>query len=148
MVLVPSHRRTTGYVVKYIGFILYGLHASIKGVTTISETTSADWAFVWPILVSVLASFALVGVIRTRNEARPLLEIVATILLLAHLCTYSLYILLRAYSDGDGFVDAASMWLPILLCVFPFRRLVGLIKPINLPRWAYRLARRHPGCGQ
>lgn len=139
VVLAPSQRRTTAYIIKYVGFIIYGFHASAVGIPTIGSTTSADWAFIWPLIVSVLAMFAITGVVRTRRTNRVGLEVTATVFLLAHLTTYSAYIVIRAYGEEDGFLDAAAAWLPILLCVFPFARLVTLSKYVNLPRWVYRI---------
>ena len=122
-----AHARTTPYIAKYAGLALFGFHSSITGVATIGATAGPQWGLVWPSLITVLAVGALVGVLRTRAQRPPRFEIIATLLLLGHLASYSVFIVLRTIEDGQ--VERLPYaWLPLLVSFFPYARLVKLFR--------------------
>jgi hypothetical protein len=112
-------------IVKYALITMYGLTSCIVGVVTLDVAAGAVWAVLWPILVTVLAFLALLGVVHSWRTGRERFELVTTLLLIAMLVGYTVAILLRTWEDGE--VSRLPVaWLPIILSVYPGRRLIQI----------------------
>lgn len=114
-------------IIKYGLISLYGLASSIVGITTLDVVAGALWGVLWPGLVTILALLAMVGVIRSRVTEKEGTELVFTLLLIALLIGYSVAIIARTFVDGQ--VSRLPIaFLPVILCVFPARRLVQIAR--------------------
>ena len=115
--------RYTPWAVKYSLIAVYGLWASVSGVLTIERVAGREWSLLWPILVFLVATTALIGLFRYTRGHDPGLEIWATRLLVALFVSYSVFIFIGSI---HGPTSGASGMLPIILCVFPLDRLIQL----------------------
>jgi hypothetical protein len=111
--------------VKYSLMAAYGLVASIVGITTITAVAGAEWGIAWPFLVTVSASATLISLNRSRRTGEYGWEIVCTLLLIAHMCSYSVYIIAQTVEGGDISRLTVAL-LPIIACVIPFARVIDL----------------------
>lgn len=115
--------------VKYLLIALYGLSASIVGITTIGVVGGNSWESIWPMLVSVFSLGAFFGVIRSKYYSKEGLEAVMTVSVVALLASYSLAIVLRTLSDGDT-SRLPVAFLPVILSVMPFARFMDIVRGI------------------
>jgi hypothetical protein len=111
--------------VQYSLMAAYGLVAYVLGVTTVAAVSGDVWATVWPLLVTASAAAALISLNRSRKTGKYGWEMVCTLFLVAHMCSYSVYIVARTIEDGDISRLTVAL-LPIIACVIPFARVIDL----------------------
>lgn len=116
--------------VKYLLIALYGLSASIVGVTTIGIVGGNWWETIWPMLVSIFALGAFFGVLRSKYYGKEGLEASMTLAVVALLASYSLAIILRTHFDNEV-IRLPIAFLPIILSVMPFARFMDIVR--NIP---------------
>lgn len=113
--------------VKYLFLFLYGVTASLVGVATLDVVVGSAWGLIWPALVSVFSLLALLGVIRSRTTKKYLFEVVATLMLIGLLYSYSLAIIYRSFASDEWFRLHAA-WLPVILSVYPLSRVFSITR--------------------
>ncbi len=111
--------------VKYALLSVYGLVASIVGVTTVGIVGGTLWETVWPFLISVTGLAAVVGVSRSKTSGKSGMEFATTLALLALLNSYTVAIVVRTFSDGD-LARLTVALLPIIISVTPFGRMLDI----------------------
>lgn len=118
---VPYYR----LIVKYALIALYGLAASIVGVTTVNVVGGSLWESVWSFLLTVLSLAAMIGIIRSKLTGKVSVEVVSTLFLIGLLVSYAVAIILRTLVDWE-FERLPALLLPVIISVTPFARVLDI----------------------
>jgi hypothetical protein len=105
----------------------YGFLASLVGVRTLEVIGDDHSTFYWSVAVCLASIGALVGVIRSAAGKSHTTEMVMTLALLALLAFYGTAMFIRGLQPGDH-AFLASSFLPLIISVFPYTRLVGIAR--------------------
>lgn len=120
-------------IIKYAILALYGVTSCVVGVTTLDVVAGQAWGLIWPALVALLSTLALVGVIRSRVTGREGFELISTLLLVALLGGYVAAIIIRTMQDGEVTRLPIAL-LPLALSIYPAARMGRIAR--TLPRAA------------
>lgn len=112
-------------IIKYALIAVYGAANGWVGVITLGVVSGPSWAVMWPALVLISSTAALVGVLISRSGGTHWPEMIATLALISLLIGYSAAIIIRTVEDGNVTRLPVAL-LPIILSVFPFSRLVSI----------------------
>lgn len=114
-------------IIKYALIAVYGAFSGWVGIATLDVVAGQLWGVLWPALVTVFSLLAMFAVIRSRITEKEGLELVSTLLLISLLIGYSIAIVTRTTIDGNVTRLPVAL-LPIILSVFPARRLVQIAR--------------------
>lgn len=113
-------------IVKYVLLAAYGVWASVEEVPSFVAVGGSPFAIVWAAIVAIVATVALIGVVRTWFTGRFRLEKWTTAVLVLAFVTYGIVLIVRAIQTGNA--GAAPLCiLPFALVGFPTVRYYSLV---------------------